>query len=239
MFTLDRQAIQAWIKDNVDIEDTYDYLHRTQRLKSLNESEIDDEATFDVFLSHSYHDRDLVIGIKALFEKEGFTVYVDWINDKLLSRDNVTKDTAAVLQKRMRQSKCLIYATSENASQSKWMPWETGFFDGIRDRMVAILPISENASSDFSGQEYLGLYPYIALDSLDKSILGTPMLMEPTAFERMMNDFKKIYKLYVFKDKYAFILFSDWIEGEKPITPKETMEKQLDKIHELTKSNFK
>ena len=69
----------------------------------------------------------------------------------------------------MKQSKCLIYATSENSSSSRWMPWELGYFDGIKDKMVGILPIKKygnNFRDDFKGEEYLGLYYYIDKDTI-------------------------------------------------------------------------
>jgi hypothetical protein len=229
---LNSTEISDFIAQNFTEEDKYDFLLRTRKLKSLNESEISDDESFDIFLSHSYKDRDLILGIKAFFEKSGFSVYVDWINDRLLNRDNVTKDTAAVLQKRMLQSKSLIYATSENASQSKWMPWETGYFDGIRNRMVAILPISDKEIVDkpFVGQEYLGLYPYIAIDSLDKNFIGTPMMMERQAFESILNEYRNIYKLFVYKDSQSYVLFDEWIKGEKPLSPLEKMEAILENL---------
>ena len=61
----------------------------------------------------------------------------------------------------MRHSQSLVYATSAASSQSKWMPWELGYFDGFRPGFVAILPLVQSTGDDFSGQEYLGLYPYI------------------------------------------------------------------------------
>jgi hypothetical protein len=41
--------------------------------------------TFDVFLSHSVRDALLILGLRKLLEKEGLTVYVDWIEDKDLA----------------------------------------------------------------------------------------------------------------------------------------------------------
>lgn len=41
----------------------------------------------------------------------------------------------------MQQSKCLIYATSEKSTNSRWMSLELGYFDGIKDKMVGILLI--------------------------------------------------------------------------------------------------
>jgi len=78
-----------------------------------------------------------------------------------VSRDNVTSETADLLRKRMKQSKSLIYIATQNSTESKWMPWELGYFDGFSDGSVAVLPLLENSSSSFVGQEYLGLYPKV------------------------------------------------------------------------------
>jgi len=39
------------------------------------------------------------------------------------------------------------------------MPWELGFFDGLRPGFVWTLPLVEQFDSEFTGQEFLGLYP--------------------------------------------------------------------------------
>ena len=39
------------------------------------------------------------------------------------------------------------------------MPWELGYFDGLKKSMVAVLPIvSEDADKSIQGSEYVGLY---------------------------------------------------------------------------------
>lgn len=124
-----------------------------------------ERTSFDIFLSHSIRDAELVIGVKTLLEQMGFSVYVDWVIDKQLSRDAVTKETAHVLRERMKQSKALIYMATENAPASKWMPWELGYFDGQQPGQVAILPVLDRAGEHFVGQEYLGLYPVVRKDS--------------------------------------------------------------------------
>lgn len=149
--------------------ESYDRLYENHLFKTANSIYISEYDSYDIFLSHSYNDRAIIPALKAELEKLGYKVYVDWIDDKLLSRDNVSKDTAKVLQKRMKQSKCLIYATSENSSSSRWMQWELGYFDGIKDKMVGILPIKKygnNFRDDFKGEEYLGLYYYIDKDTI-------------------------------------------------------------------------
>jgi hypothetical protein len=122
---------------------------------------------YDVFLSHSYHDADVIYGIKKIIESLGLKVYVDWIDDAGLDRGTVTSGTAQILRQRMRTCSCLVYVHSVNATQSVWMPWELGYFDGFKPMYVWILPLVSEYDSEFKGQEYLGLYPPIEkLDSL-------------------------------------------------------------------------
>jgi hypothetical protein len=118
-------------------------------------------TNFDVFLSHSRLDADIIAGVKSLLEARGLSVYVDWIEDPQLDRSRVTPGTAKVLRVRMQHSKSLIFATSESSSSSKWMPWELGYFDGSKPGHIAILPLVKTEGSGFVGQEYLGLYPLI------------------------------------------------------------------------------
>jgi len=140
--------------------------------KSADRISINPYDEFDIFLSHSYRDKEIIPYLKKELEDMGYSVYVDWITDKLLSREQVTKETAKVLQKRMKQSKFLFFATSENSPNSKWMPWELGYFDGIKNKRVAILPISKEEndfSENFKGQEYLGLYCWVVKDKKEYS----------------------------------------------------------------------
>lgn len=184
-------------KANVSME-SYDFLNENRMLKSANSIYASEYDSFDIFLSHSYNDRQVIPALKQELESFGYKVYVDWITDRLLSRNNVTKETAAILQKRMQQSKCLIYATSENSSSSRWMPWELGYFDGIKDKMVGILPIKkyENMFQDnFKGEEYLGLYYYI-----DKGFY---------------NNTQK-NSLWVNESSTKYTSFDSWLNGMSP-----------------------
>lgn len=115
---------------------------------------------FDAFLSHSIKDSEIILGIKIVLENQGLSVYVDWIEDPHLDRNNVTSETAERLRKRLKQSKSLIYAHSNNSPESKWMPWELGYFDGYKGAVV-VFPVVKVADDKFKGQEFLGIYPYI------------------------------------------------------------------------------
>ncbi len=132
---------------------------------------------YDIFLSHSFPDAEVIAGVKALLEEQGLTVYVDWIEDRQLDRSRVTTEGADLLRTRMRQSLSMLFATSDTSPNSKWMPWELGYFDGLRHGRVAVLPLVEREGQDFVGQEYLGLYPTVeelALKSGGKGIFVTP-----------------------------------------------------------------
>lgn len=123
---------------------------------------------FDIFLSYSLSDQKLILGIWLSLEDMGYKVYVDWIHDRHLSRDSLTKETARVLRQRMLSSKSLFFATTANSSGPKWMPWELGFKDG-HNRKAAVLPVAQTTSETFAGQEYLGIYPYVSKDPIKGS----------------------------------------------------------------------
>ena len=118
------------------------------------------KTSFDIFLSHSTSDAEIILGVKAVLEDYGKTVYVDWLEDPQLDRRNVTAASAEVIRARMRQCKSLVYVHTANSGGSKWMPWELGYFDGFNGA-VAILPVTRNREATFEGQEYLGIYPYM------------------------------------------------------------------------------
>ncbi len=145
---------------------------------------------YDIFLSHSTNDAPKVAGLKLLLEDLGFSVYVDWIEDPQMNRSNVTKATAAVLKARMHSCKSLFYAFSENSSGSKWMPWELGYFDGIKQR-AAVLPIAtgSQSTSEFRGTEYLGLYHYITVE----------------------NDTAGKRRLWVRESGSKYVVYDDWL----------------------------
>ncbi|MBW0298733.1 toll-Interleukin receptor [Shewanella xiamenensis] len=132
-----------------------------QRLTEVLKS-VSSQQKFDVFLSHSIDDAELVLGVKEMLEQEGLKVYVDWDTDRHLSRNKVNKETAELLRVRMKQSNSLIYIATDNSPNSKWMPWELGYFDGLRTDCIGILPLQDSEGQAFQGQEYLSLYPIVS-----------------------------------------------------------------------------
>lgn len=122
------------------------------------------KGAYDVFLSHSFQDSELILGLKLKLEQDyRLSVYVDWVADPQLDRTKVDAATARTLRERMNRCKVLFYAATTSSTQSKWMPWECGYFDGKFAR-AAILPLTSTPQRDYRGQEYLGVYPYILED---------------------------------------------------------------------------
>lgn len=163
--------------ENTFLSEQYDFQKSHGYLKEAKNIVINKKDKFDIFLSHSYKDRDIIPRLKKALEDMKYTVYVDWITDRLLNRKNVNTKTAEILQTRMKQSSCLLYATSENSADSKWMPWELGYFDGLKDKRVAILPIktqNNSFSDNFIGQEYLGLYCWVVKDRIHYTNFNPP-----------------------------------------------------------------
>jgi len=160
----------------------------------LNES-FNINKSYDIFLSHSYLDKEEIASLKIFLESFKLSVYVDWIDDHQLNRENVTKETAVRIRERMKNCKSLIYAFSENSINSKWMPWELGYFDGLKTR-VAVLPISNSITDNFRGTEYVGMYPYITHNKISGSLDEALWIRENT-------------------NKYVII--DSWLKGQNPI----------------------
>lgn len=191
------------------IKDAQDAFARRQRGRTTRRSasqvlaeevaSVGSDEIFDVFLSHCFSDVALVLGVKTLLEERGYKVYVDWIVDRQLDRGSVNAETADVLRKRMRASESMFFATSESSSASKWMPWELGYFDGLRQGRIAILPLVAAEGASFRGQEYLGLYPLVErLPTKDGETrpfvtlgAGTRTYLSPRAFKAGSTAFKR------------------------------------------------
>ena len=175
------------------------YLKRLSQNYSVNEStrllrSNNINYQFDIFLSHSYLDRDEVKGLYIELTILGYSVYVDWIIDPYLDRSNVNKSTAELIRNRLKSSKTLLLAISTNAELSKWMPWELGFVDGKTNK-CAIIPVSKNnySLSNFQRYEYLLLYPFIKKHN---NTLGEE-------------------KIWIVDQADIYILFEEWMYGRE------------------------
>lgn len=96
------------------------------RIENAKEQKIKE---FDFFISHSSKDSASVQKL-ILFENEhGKNIFCDWINDAdYLKRHLVCGATLKVLEKRLEQSKALIFVISDNSINSVWCKYELNYY---------------------------------------------------------------------------------------------------------------
>lgn len=175
-------------KNNFRLYTKINSFNKLNEAKTFNENK-----EYDIFISHSYQDRDVVeVLLHNLISYYNFnyTFYIDWIEDSNLSHEKVTFENAAKIRKRLNKCKCLLYITSEHYIESKWMPWELGYFDAKKNK-VAILPLSESSEekNDYNGLEYLGLYPFITSRKNNNSNNGLLYVYDNNKNESLLFDY--------------------------------------------------
>ena len=112
-----------------------------------------------IFLSHSHHDSRLVHLVVGLLHKFGAQIYIDWLDPTMPKETN--SKTAKKLKEKITDCSKFIMLASKGALDSHWVPWELGYADSNKGlQNLAVLPIEKN-HGDWTGNEYVGIYPYI------------------------------------------------------------------------------
>lgn len=177
-----------------DFLSDHQFEEKNEVRKSLDEGFVAKKG-YDIFISHSFLDKEMIYSLALLFKKDGFSVYIDWVQDSYLDRSHVTLKTAELVKDRIKQCKSLAYIATENVSKSKWCPWELGIGDGIHKGKACILPVLEDDEERFKGQEYLGLYPYIDYAATSISSTKHFWITDP-------------------QNEHKYIYLKDWLNGE-------------------------
>lgn len=131
-----------------------------------------------VFLSHRHADLEDLKGFIGYLERiYKVECYIDSEDPSMPSK--TSGETATRIKKMIRTTDRFILLATDNAIASKWCNWELGYGDAqkYKDR-IAILPMKNNWSKYYTGNEYLGIYPHIVrIDSSD--ITATKRLYYP------------------------------------------------------------
>jgi hypothetical protein len=132
-----------------------------QARKAFTEARAATRTGRTTFLAHSSNDDDLVPGAILILQNHGARVYADH-KDPSISTSSLL-EIAAHLRKVIRECGKFIMLATPRSKESKWIPWELGLGDGIRQHPnVALFPSAESAlETEWSRQEYLGLYKRI------------------------------------------------------------------------------
>lgn len=134
---------------------------------------------YDIFLSQTIRDAEIVLGVFDLLTSSGYKVFCDWIDEPQVDRNQVTPANAAFIRATMRVCDTLLFLDTSGADQSLWMCWELGWFDGGRGP-VAVLPVLEEQERYYRGREFLGLYPYVELDESGRLKVVRPVVAGPS-----------------------------------------------------------
>jgi hypothetical protein len=140
------------------------YRRSTKTVYSLNESlqNFKNESSFlktKIFLSHKHDEKEQLEGAVSFLKSYGVDVYVDWLDEGMPK--TTSGKTAVRIKQKIKENHKFILLATEGAINSKWCNWELGLGDAAKyiDH-IAVLPVKKEYS-DFSGSEYLEIYPYI------------------------------------------------------------------------------
>ncbi|MDD4730213.1 MAG: toll/interleukin-1 receptor domain-containing protein [Dysgonamonadaceae bacterium] len=137
-----------------------------QSYKSINDSlrEFRSESKFlktKIFLSHKHDELKQLESAISFLNSQGVSVYVDWLDEGMPK--TTSGSTAERIKEKIKENDKFILLATEGAINSKWCNWELGLGDAEKyiDN-IALLPIKRDYY-DFSGSEYLHIYPYIII----------------------------------------------------------------------------
>lgn len=120
-------------------------------------------ASTTIFLSHSHKDKELAIGLKNYLGNMGLNLYIDWEDADMPGTPN--RETAYALKRRISSTNYFLMLCTDNALQSRWVPWEVGIADMQKPAgKILIAPVT-NRYGQFNGNEYLQLYRRIDLNA--------------------------------------------------------------------------
>lgn len=106
------------------------------RIKNSKEQKLKE---YDFFISHSSLDHKAIQILIRELNKNSKNIYCDWINDTdYLKRNLVGDATKAIIEKRLEQSKNVLFVRSENSEQSNWVKYELNYFNSLNKRIYVI-----------------------------------------------------------------------------------------------------
>lgn len=136
-------------------------------------------ARYDIFLSQTIRDAEIVLGVYDVLTSAGYEVFCDWIEAPEADRSQVTPANAAFVRATMGVSDTLLFLDTDGAAQSLWMCWELGWFDAAKGT-VGVLPVLTEGERYYRGREFLGLYPYVELDESGRLKVVRPVVAGPS-----------------------------------------------------------
>lgn len=154
--------VESRIKDSYFTEAS----ENTHLMESLFSETNKLKSNYDIFLSHSSKDEELIDALYWELSNKGFSVFLD----RQDANNTDIDEMATCLKDAMNKSTYLLYLHTHNAQQSKWTPWELGYFDCKKDSSrILVMPTFNDFGkfASYNGQEYLKQYKEICVEDLD------------------------------------------------------------------------
>lgn len=150
-----------------------------------------DTKRINVFISHSHDDLEQIQDILAFLSLEyGVNPYIDSQDDSMPAV--TSRKTAERIKKKIVESDKFILLATEGAISSKWCNWELGFGDCVKlsSGSIALFPMKDvnERDSDYKGNEYLDLYPYVVYEDGTRKYTKTQKTIEKGYYIRKKKD---------------------------------------------------
>ncbi|MBR8534679.1 toll/interleukin-1 receptor domain-containing protein [Carboxylicivirga sediminis] len=125
------------------------------RINNSNEQKL---KKFDFFISHSSIDFKEVQTLIHALNKQKQDVYCDWMNDTDYLKRNLLSDaTKTVIEKRLDQSKNVIFVNSHDSQESKWVKYELNYFHSL-NRSIFEVSLEELKNGKFNYQKLTNMW---------------------------------------------------------------------------------
>lgn len=127
-------------------------------INHIYNSQLEQMKSYDLFLSHSSIDGKLLLKLKSILNHSNINIYIDWVNDRdALKRELTNADTANAIIERLKSSNALLYVHTDASLNSRWTPWELGFFHALKNKVCVYNP------DNIEKAAYLDIYPTVIL----------------------------------------------------------------------------
>ena len=129
---------------------SFDGTPKSLAQKLQNDKSVQNLKVYNLFISHSSKDKKVIQKIVEVANANGMNCYVDWTADNdFLKRSMVSEYTKEVLKARMKQSKCLLYISSNESRKSEWVSFELDYYENILRGKIFMMVIDGEDIHDF------------------------------------------------------------------------------------------
>jgi len=131
-------------KKTYHIDSTLPNYSPEELVKFLNSNSVESKKKYDIFISHSYLDKDLVKSMKNSLNLEKLSCYYDWTSDQdFLKRTLISDYTKEVLKKRIEQSEIVVLLLTHNVIVedkiiSEWVDMEIEHAKSLGKKILCI-----------------------------------------------------------------------------------------------------